>query len=41
MSEVLERRPASAVVVRVIRPKFVPKGRIRNGLTPVLIAEPA
>jgi transposase len=41
VSEVLERRPASAVVVRVIRPKFVPKDRIRNGPTPVLIAEPA
>jgi transposase len=41
VSEVLERRPASAVVVRVIRPKFVPKDRLRNGPTPVLIAEPA
>ncbi len=41
VSEVLERRPASAVVVRVIRPKFVPKDRIRNGPTPVRIAEPA
>ncbi len=41
VSEVLERRPASAVVVRVIRPKFVPKDRIRNGPTPVSIAEPA
>jgi transposase len=40
VSEVLERRPASAVVVRVIRPKFVPKDRLRNGPTPVLIAEP-
>ena len=41
VSEVLERRPASAVVVRVIRPKFVPKDRLRNGPTPVRIAEPA
>jgi transposase len=41
VSEVLERRPASVVVVRVIRPKFVPKDRSRNGPTPVLIAEPA
>jgi len=41
VSEVLERRPASAVVVRVIRPKFVPKDRLRNAPTPVWIAEPA
>jgi transposase len=41
VSEVLERRPASAVVVRVIRPKFVPKDRLRNAPTPVLIAAPA
>ncbi len=41
VSEVLERRPASAVVVRVIRPKFVPKDRRRNAPTPVLIAAPA
>jgi len=41
VSEVLERRPASAVVVEVIRPKFVPKGRDRLGPTPVRIAEPA
>src|SRR5262249_21382203 len=31
VSEVLERRPASAVVVEVIRPKFVPKQRDRLG----------
>ena len=41
VSEVLERRPASAVVVEVIRPKFVPKQRDRLGPTQVLIAEPA
>ncbi len=41
VSEVLERRPASAVVVEVIRPKFVPKQRDRLGPTRVLIAEPA
>ncbi len=41
VSEVLERRPASAVVVEVIRPKFVPKTRDRLGPTRVLIAEPA
>jgi transposase len=41
VSEVLERRPASAVVVEVIRPKFVPKPRDRVGPTRVLIAEPA
>ncbi len=41
VSEVLERRPASAVVVAVIRPKFVPKQRDRVGPTRVLIAEPA
>lgn len=41
VSEVLERRPASAVVVRVIRPKFVPKDRLRNAPTPVRIAAPA
>jgi len=33
-SEVLERRSASAVVVRVIRPKLVLRDRIRNGPTP-------
>ena len=41
VSEVLERRPASAVVVRVIRPKFVPKARRRTEPTAVWIAEPA
>jgi transposase len=41
VSEVLERRPASAVIVHVIRPKFVRKDRRREGPTPVLIAAPA
>jgi hypothetical protein len=31
VTEVLERRPASAVVVEMIRPKFVPKPRDRLG----------
>ena len=30
MSEVVERRAASIVVARVVRPKFVPKSRARN-----------
>lgn len=37
-SETIERRPASLVVARVIRPKFVPKDRDRDA-TQVLIAE--
>src|SRR5262249_56844220 len=41
VSEVIERRPASAVVVEMIRPKFVLKTRDRLGPTRVLIAEPA
>jgi transposase len=41
VSEVLERRPASAGGVEVIRPKYVPKPRERLGPTRVLIAEPA
>jgi transposase len=41
VSEVLERRPASAVVVELIRPKYVSKERDRLGPTRVLIAEPA
>jgi transposase len=40
VSEVLERRPASMVVARVVRPKFVPKGRDPEGVTKVLVAEP-
>jgi transposase len=39
-SETIERRPASFVVARVIRPKFVRKDRDREALTHVLIAEP-
>jgi transposase len=39
-SETLERRPASLVVARVLRPKFVPKDRDRNAPTEVLIAPP-
>lgn len=41
VSEVLERRPASMVVVELIRPKYAPKDRLRVGPTRVLIAEPA
>lgn len=40
VSEALERRRASAVVVRTVRPKLVPKDRERNAPTEVLIAEP-
>jgi transposase len=40
VSEVVERRPASLVVARVVRPKFVPKDRVRDSLTKILIAEP-
>jgi transposase len=39
-SETIERRPASFVVARVIRPKFVRKDRDREALTHVMIAEP-
>lgn len=39
VSETVERRPASLVVVRVRRPKFVRKDRERNAETEVLIAE--
>jgi transposase len=38
--ETLERRPASLVVARVVRPKFVSKQRTRDAETEVLIAEP-
>jgi transposase len=41
VSEVLERRRASSVVVRVIRPKFVAKDAPRHGPVQVLIGEPA
>jgi len=40
VSEVIERRPASLVVARVIRPKFVRKNRVRTAPTDVLVAEP-
>jgi transposase len=40
VSEVVERRPASMVVARVVRPKFVPKGRVLDQLTKILVAEP-
>jgi transposase len=39
VSETLERRPASTVVVQVSRPKFARKDRPRHGSTRVLIAE--
>ena len=40
VSETIERRPASFVVARVVRPKFVRKDRERDAETEVLIAEP-
>ena len=36
--EVLERRPSSLVVVRIVRPKFVRKDRERNATTEVVVA---
>ena len=39
MCETIERRPASLVVARVVRPKFVLKNRARNGETEVFIGE--
>jgi transposase len=41
VSEVLERRRAASVVVRVIRPKFVAKDTPRQGPVQVLIGDPA
>jgi len=41
VSEVLERRRASSVVVRLIRPKFVAKDTPRQGPVHVLIGDPA
>ena len=38
--ETIERRPASFVVARVVRPKFVAKDRPRNAETEVFVAEP-
>ena len=35
---VLERRPASSVVVELVYPKFVRKDRVRNGATEILVA---
>jgi transposase len=40
VSETIERRPASFVVARVVRPKFVFKDRVRDDETSVFIAEP-
>jgi transposase len=40
VSEVVERRPASLVVVQVRRPKFVRKDRERAAETKVIVAEP-
>jgi len=39
--EVIERRPASSVVVRLVYPKFVRKDRASDGPTEVLVAEAA
>ncbi len=39
VTETVERRPASVVVVRMRKPKFVPKNRERNAETQVLQAE--
>lgn len=39
VSEVLERRPASLVVARVSRPKFVRKERDKDELTQIVVAE--
>jgi transposase len=40
VTETVERRPASLVVVRTHKPKFVPKDRERNAETQVLQASP-
>jgi transposase len=37
--EIIERRPASLVVARVIKGKFVRKDRVRNGKTDVFVGE--
>ena len=39
VTEVLERRPASLVVARVIKPKFVRKDRVRGDHTEVLVGQ--
>jgi transposase len=41
ISETVERRPASLVVVRVHRPKFVRKDRVRAAETDIVVAPPA
>jgi transposase len=38
--ETIERRPASFVVARIVRPKFVAKDRERDAQTDVFVAEP-
>ena len=40
VSEVVERRPASLVAVRIRRPKFVPADRVASQATRVVTAEP-
>lgn len=40
VSETIERRPASLVVVRTVRPKFVAKDRKRDEATEVFVADP-
>jgi len=40
VSETIERRPASLVVARVVRPKFVPIDRQKDQSTEVLIGDP-
>lgn len=40
VSETVERRPAAVVVVRTVRPKFIPKGQARGDETTVLQGEP-
>jgi transposase len=40
VSEVVERRPASLVAVRITRPKFVRADRVANQATRVFVAEP-
>ncbi|HMR06254.1 MAG TPA: IS66 family transposase [Polyangiaceae bacterium] len=39
VTEIIERRPASLVVARVIKGKFVRKDRVRNGKTDVFVGE--
>lgn len=40
VTETVERRPAAVVVVRTVRPKFVPKGQARGDETTVLQGAP-